>query len=81
MLIVGGAAAFTAIAVYLAIIAIKSLRHSWSARRTERLIARRDDDHAQRARREQAAPVIARRDDNHAALRVREPRAGANLSR
>ena len=77
MLIVGGAAAFTAIAVYLAIIAIKSLRHSWSARRTERPIARRDDDHdALRAR-----EPIARRDDDHAALRVREPRAGANLSR
>ena len=46
MLIVGGAAAATAIAVYLAVIAVKSLRHSWSARRTERPITRRDDHHA-----------------------------------
>ena len=61
MLIVGGAAAFTAIVVYLAIIAIKSLRHSWSARRTERPIARRDDDHAAlRAREPRAGANLSR---------------------
>lgn len=61
MLIVGGAAAFTAIVVYLAIIAIKSLRHSWSARRIERPIARRDDDHAAlRAREPRAGADLSR---------------------
>ena len=36
MLIVGGGAALTAIAAYLAFIAVKSLRASWRARRVER---------------------------------------------
>ena len=41
MLIVGGSAALTAIAVYLAWIGVKSLRASWRARAKERREAAR----------------------------------------
>lgn len=52
MLIVGGGAALTAIAAYLAFIGVKSLRASWRARQAERRelahrSERRRDAHAE----------------------------------
>ena len=60
ILIVGEGAALTAIAVYLAIIAVKSLRASWRARRTERLIAHHDSAHDALRPRERAGAQFSR---------------------
>jgi threonine/homoserine/homoserine lactone efflux protein len=57
MLIVGGSAALTAIAVYLAWIGVKSLRASWRARAAARREAARQAGHRHAAHAEvQPAP-------------------------
>jgi hypothetical protein len=61
MVIVGGGAALTAIAVYLGFFAVKTLRVSWRARRARSLTAHRDEAHAAlRSREARAGARVSR---------------------